>query len=267
MNYNLSGKTAIVTGASNGVGLSVAQLLCSAGANVVLVDRNEVLLNEETELLKKKGFKVIAFSGDLTKRLTLNNLVAATIDEFETIEILVNGFRQIDLSEPLNPEKDNFQKLFDQNFMVSLRLSQIVAKKMINQKNIEDSRDTGSIINLSSIADRLILPESFAYSICAASVNQLTKSLAVTLADKGVRVNAIAMGSIMSTTLKEMIREDLDAHDQVKQSTPLKRIGETGEAASAVLYLASPLASFTTGQIITIDGGRTLTENIKVSAY
>ena len=269
MNYNLSGKTAIVTGASNGVGLSIAQLLCSAGANVVLADNNdnEVPLNAETELLKKKGFKVIAFLGDLTKKLTLNNLVAATIDEFETIEILVNGFRQIGLSDALNPERDNFQKLFDQNFMVSFRLSQIVAKKMINQKSIADSRDTGSIINLSSIADRLILPESFAYSICSASVNQLTKSLAVTLADKGIRVNAIAMGSIMSTTLKEMIREDLDSHDQVKEATPLKRIGETSEAASAVLYLASPLSSFTTGQIITIDGGRTLTENIGVSAY
>ena len=118
--------------------------------------------------------------------------------------------------------KDNFQKLFDQNFMVSFRLSQVAAKKMINQKSMEDNnRDTGSIINLSSIADRLILPESFAYSICAASVNQLTKSLAVTLADKGIRVNAIAMGSIMSTTLKEMIREDLDSHDQVKEATPL----------------------------------------------
>ncbi len=267
MNYNLSGKTAIVTGASNGVGLSVAQLLCSAGANVVLADKNEEPLNEETELLKKKGFKVIAFSGDLTKKLTLNNLVATTVDEFETIEILVNGFRQIDLSEALNPEKDNFQKLFDLNFMVSFRLSQIVAKKMINQKGMEERRDTGSIINLNSIADRLILPESFSYSICAASLNQLTKSLAVTLADKGIRVNAIAMGSIMSTTLKEMIREDLDSHDQVKQATPLKRIGETGEAASAVLYLASTISSFTTGQIITIDGGRTLTENIQVSAY
>ena len=75
MNYNLSGKTAIVTGASNGVGLSVAQLFCAAGANVVLADKNEVPLNEETDLLKKKGFNVIAFSGDLTKRLTLNNLV------------------------------------------------------------------------------------------------------------------------------------------------------------------------------------------------
>ena len=198
----------------------------------------------------------------------MNNLVATAIDEFETVEILVNGYRQIGLSDALNPEKDNFQKLFDQNFMVSFRLSQVVAKKMINQKSMEDNnRDTGSIINLSSIADRLILPESFAYSICAASVNQLTKSLAVTLADKGIRVNAIAMGSIMSTTLKEMIREDLDSHDQVKEATPLKRIGETSEAAAAVLYLASPLSSFTTGQIITIDGGRTLTENIKVSAY
>ena len=267
VNYNLSGKTAIVTGASNGVGLSIAQLLCSAGANVVLADNSEVPLNEETELLKKKGFKVIAFSGDLTKRLTLNNLLAATVDEFETIEILVNGYRQIELSEALNPEKDNFQKLFDQNFMVSFRLSQIVAKKMIKQKSMDENGDPGCIINLSSIADRLILPESFAYSICAASVNQLTKALAVTLADKGIRVNAIAMGSIMSTTLKEMIREDLDSHDQVKAATPLKRIGETSEAASAVLYLASPLSSFTTGQIITIDGGRTLTENILVSAY
>ncbi len=267
MNYNLSGKTAIVTGASNGVGLSIAQLLCTAGANVVLADRDEILLNEEAEILKKKGNNVITFSGDLTKKLTLNNLVAATVDEFETIEILVNGYRQIELSDALNPDKDNFQKLFDQNFMVSLRLSQIVAKRMINQKNSEENKGDGCIINLSSIADRLILPESFAYSICAASVNQLTRSLAITLADKGIRVNAIAMGSIMSTTLKEMIREDLDLHDQVKEATPLKRIGETEEAASTVLYLASSHSSFITGQIITIDGGRTLTENIKLLAY
>ena len=267
MNYDLSGKTAIVTGASNGVGLSIAKLLCSAGANVVLADNNEVVLNEETLLLKQKGFKVIAFSGDLTKRLTLNNLLAATIDEFETIEILVNGFRQIELSDALNPEKDNFQRLFDLNFMVTFRLSQIVAKKMIIQKETDASKDCGCIINLSSIADRLILPESFSYSICSASVNQLNKSLAVALAEKGIRVNAIALGSIMSTTLKEMIREDLDLHDQVKDATPLRRIGETDEAASAVLYLASSLSNFTTGQIITIDGGRTLTENIKLSAY
>ena len=91
--------------------------------------------------------------------------------------------------------------------MVTFRLSQIIAKKMIIQKETDESKDCGCIINLSSIADRLILPESFSYSICSASVNQLTKSLAVALADKGIRVNAIALGSIMSTTLKEMIRE------------------------------------------------------------
>jgi len=265
---NLAGKTSIVTGASNGVGLSVAKLFCEAGANVVLADIDEETLNEEVGLLKEKGHKVISFCGDLTKRLTLTNLIATTIDEFETIDILVNALRQIELSDPISSEKDNFQNLFDQNFMVSLRLSQMVAKKMISQ-NPENQKDQniGCIINLSSIADRMILPESFAYSICSAAVNQLTKSMGVALAGKGIRVNAVAMGSIMSTSLREMIREDLDLHDQVKSATPLGRIGESDEAASTVLFLASEDSRFITGQIITIDGGRTLTENIGVPAY
>ena len=98
-------------------------------------------------------------------------------------------------------------------------------------------------------------------------MRQLTKSMAVAVADKGIRVNAVAMGSIMSTSLREMIREDLDLHDQVKSATPLGRIGDSDEAASAVLFLASAEAKFITGQILTIDGGRTLTENIGVPAY
>ena len=268
MTYNFSGKTTIVTGAANGVGLSVAKLFCTAGANVVLADRDEEILNEEVAFLKEKGHNVISFFGDLTKRLTLTNLIATTIDEFESIDVLVNAHRHIELSDPINPDKDNFQKLFDQNFMVSLRLSQIVAKKMISQNPEREKDQTiGSIVNLSSIADKMILSESFAYSICSAAVNQLTKSMGVALAKKGIRVNAVAMGSIMSTTLREMIREDLDLHDQVKSATPLGRIGESDEAASTVIFLASEDSRFITGQIITIDGGRTLTENIGVPAY
>ncbi len=268
MIHNFSGKTAVITGASNGVGLSVAKLFCNSGANVVLADNDESALEEEVKLLRKQGHQVLDFCGDLTRKLTLTNLIAATIDEFETIDILVNALRQIDLSDPINPERDNFQKLFDQNFMVSLRLSQIAAKKMILQNpNRGKDQSIGCIINLSSIADRMILPESFAYSICSAAVNQLTKSMAVALAHEGIRVNAVAMGSIMSTSLREMIREDLDLHDQVKSATPLGRIGDSDEAASAVLFLASADSRFITGQTITIDGGRTLTENIDVPAY
>ncbi|MAI97793.1 MAG: oxidoreductase [Rhodobacteraceae bacterium] len=268
MAKSLVGKTAIITGAANGIGLSVAKLFCEEGANVVLADNDETSLEEEVEYLKKNGHNVLLFCGDLTKRLTLTNLIAATIDRFENIDILVNALRQIELSDPINFEKDNFQKLFDQNFMVSLRLSQLVAKKMIHQNpNREKNQTIGGIINLSSIADRMILPESFAYSICSAAVNQLTKSMGVALAGQGIRVNAVAMGSIMSTSLREMIREDLDLHDQVKSATPLGRIGDSDEAAMAVLFLASENSQFITGQIITIDGGRTLTENIGVPAY
>ena len=264
----LAGKTAIITGAANGIGLSVAKLYCEKGANVVLADNDETSLEEEVNYLQKNGHNVLPFCGDLTKKLTLANLVAATMDQFESIDILVNALRQIELSDAINSEKDNFQKLFEQNFIVSLRLSQLVAKKMIQQNpDRKKDQNIGCIINLSSIADRMILPESFAYSICSAAVNQLTKSMAVALADKGIRVNAVAMGSIMSTSLREMIREDLDLHDQVKSATPLGRIGDSDEAASAVLFLASEDSKFITGQIITIDGGRTLTENIGVPAY
>ena len=268
MVHSLAGKTTIVTGASNGVGLSVAKLFCEVGANVVLVDSDENALEEEVGYLKKKGYNVLLFCGDLTKRLTLTNLIAATVDEFEKIDVLVNAFREIELSDPINSDKDNFQKLFDRNFMVSLRLSQIVAKKMLSQ-NPEREKDqtVGCIVNLSSIADRMILPETLAYSISSAAVNQLTKSMGIALAAKGIRVNAVAMGSIMSTSLREMIREDLDLHDQVKSATPLGRIGDSDEAASTVLFLSSAESKFITGQIITIDGGRTLTENIEVPAY
>ncbi len=268
MTQKLAGKTAIITGASNGIGLSIAKLFCEEGANVVLADSDEKTLEEEGNVLKKKGHNVLTFYGDLTKKLTLTNLIAATIDEFDSIDVLVNALRQIDLSEPINPEKDNFQKLFDLNFMVTLRLSQIAARKMIIQSpDREKDQTIGCIVNLSSIADRMILPESFSYSICSAAVNQLTRSMGVALAGNGIRVNAVAMGSIISTSLREMIREDLDLHEQVKSATPLGRIGDSDEAASAVLFLSSNESRFITGQIITIDGGRTLTENINVPAY
>ena len=268
MANSLAGKTAIITGASNGVGLSVAKLFCEAGGKVVMADKDEETLNEEVRILNDNGHNVKAFSGDLTKRLTLTNLIATAIDEFDQIDILVNALRDIQLSDPIDHERDNFQNLFENNFMVTLRLSQIVAKKMLSYDvQREKNQSRGCIVNLSSISDRMILPNSFSYSICSAAVNQLTKALSVALAGKGIRVNAVALGSIMSTSLKEMIREDLDLHDQVKLATPIGRIGEAEEAARAVLFLASNQAEFITGQILTIDGGRTLTENIEVPAY
>ncbi len=268
MTISQKAKTIIITGAANGVGLAIARKFAAAGANVMLADIDEDTLNEEVNLLKEAGGNASAFSGDLREKLTLNNLLAATIDTYEEIDVLINASRQMLLSDPLNTEEDAFEALIHQNLIVNLRLSQLVAKKMISQHpNREKGQTIGTIVNLSSIAATHTLPETFSYSVSSAALNQLTRSLSVALADKGIRVNAVALGSVMSASLRGMIREDLDLHDKVIDATPLGRIGEAEEAASAVLFLASDEANFITGQILTIDGGRTLIDRMDFPAY
>ena len=268
MTLSLKGKTVIVTGAANGVGLAIAKKFTAAKANVMLADIDEDTLNEEVMILKDQGGNTSAFSGDLREKLTLNNLLAATIDTYEEIDILVNASRQMLLSDPLNTEEDAFETLIHQNVIVNLRLSQLVAKKMIAQHpNRENGQTIGTIVNLSSIAATHTLPETFSYSVSSAALNQLTRSLSIALADKGIRVNGVALGSVMSSSLRGMIRDDLDLHDKVIQATPLGRIGEADEVASAVLFLASSEANFITGQILTVDGGRTLIDRMESPAY
>jgi 7-alpha-hydroxysteroid dehydrogenase len=133
--------------------------------------------------------------------------------------------------------------------------------------NRENGQTIGTIVNLSSIAATHTLPETFSYSVSSAALNQLTRSLSIALADKGIRVNGVALGSVMSSSLRGMIRDDLDLHDKVVQATPLGRIGEADEVASAVLFLASSDANFITGQILTVDGGRTLIDRMESPAY
>ena len=268
MTLSLKGKTVIVTGAANGVGLAIAKKFTAAKANVMLADIDEDTLNEEVMILKDQGGNTSAFSGDLREKLTLNNLLAATIDTYEEIDILVNASRQMLLSDPLNTEEDAFETLIHQNVIVNLRLSQLVAKKMIAQHpNRENGQTIGTIVNLSSIAATHTLPETFSYSVSSAALNQLTRSLSIALADKGIRVNGVALGSVMRSSLRGMIRDDLDLHDKVIQATPLGRIGEADEVASAVLFLASSEANFITGQILTVDGGRTLIDRMESPAY
>ena len=268
MNVSLDGKSVIVTGAANGVGLAIARRFIMAGAKVVLSDMDEENLLEETLSLQKNGGKALAFCGDLREKLTINNLLASAIDNFNSIDILVNASRQVLKSDPLNPEKDNFEQLMDQNVTVNLRLSQAVARRMISQaKDQEPGKIIGKIINLSSIASIRTQPNILSYSVSSAALDQLTRSMAAALASKGITVNGIALGSVMSASLRDMMRENLDLHDQVIEATPLSRIGEAIEAAEAFLYLASDTSNFVTGQILTVDGGRSLLDRMTTTAY
>ncbi len=269
MTISLHGKSAIVTGAANGVGLAIARAFVSAGANVVLSDMDEENLIQETNILSEKNEgKVLAFCGDLREKLTINNLLAATMDTFGSVDILINASRQVLTSDPLNPKDDTFNELIHQNVIVNFRLSQAVARKMVAQtKHRESGQIIGTIVNLTSIASIRTQPDILSYSVSSAGLDQLTRSMAVALAPKGIRVNAVSLGSVMSASLRNMMRENLDLNDQVIEATPLGKIGEASEAAKAVLFLASNLSDFITGQVLVIDGGRSLIDRMSSPAY
>ena len=269
MSFSIAGKTVIVTGAANGIGLAIGRKFSEEGANVMFADMDEKRLIKELAEDVEKEENIRYFAGDLREKLTIANLLSATIDVFDRVDILVNASRQIAVSDPLNADDDAVETLLQQNLMTSLRLSQAIAKRMICQAEKEENEDgpVGAIINLSSIAAQRAHPKLLAYSVSTAAVNQMTRSLAVALAPERIRVNAVAFGSVMSSSLKDMLKGDEECRVDVVNHTPLGRIASASEVAEAVQFLASEGSGFMTGQIMTIDGGRTLLDPVSSPAH
>lgn len=271
MSFSIAGKTAIVTGAANGVGLAIARHFVDQGANVVFADMDEEALQREMGDLAAKEENVRIFAGDLRKKLTIANLLSATIDAFDRVDILVNAARQVVSTDPLSVEDNSVEELLQQNLIAGLRLSQAVSRRMIKQAETltdeDDHGPIGSIVNISSIAARRTHPDLMAYSISCAALDQMTRAFAVAMAPKRIRVNAVAFGSVMSASLQETLKEDDGTREAIIEGTPLHRIASPGEVSDAVQYLASDAAGFVTGQIITVDGGRTLIDPAAVSVH
>jgi len=266
MSFSINGKTAIVTGAANGVGLAIARHFADHGANVVFADMDEEhLVKEIGEAAAKDDSNVRYFAGDLREKLTIKNLLSATIDAFDQVDILVNASRQIMASaDPLNGAEDAVEMLLKQNLLTSLRMTQATAKRMIKQAAADGREEgqVGSIINLSSIAATRTHPELLAYSISSAALDQMTRAMAVALAPHRIRVNAVAFGSVMSASLKDSLKSDESCRDDIIANTPLARIASASEVAEAAQFLASEGAAFMTGQILTVDGGRSLVDTV-----
>lgn len=266
MSFSIAGKTAIVTGAANGIGLAIGRQFAAKGANVMFADIDEKRLVEELGEQADEG-NVRYFAGDLREKLTVANLLSATIDAFEQIDILVNGARQFAVSDPLDAEDDSVITLLNQNLMSALRLSQQVARRMIRQAEGREDGITGSIINISSTAARHTHPDLLAYSVSSAALNQMTRSMAVALAPNRIKVNAVAFGSVMSASLQATLKDNRDYRAAIEAGTPLARVAPASELADTAQFLASDASDFMTGQILTVDGGRGLVDPIRVPAH
>ncbi len=235
----------------------------------MFADRDEARLADEVGHTEDDKGQARYFAGDLREKLTVANLLSATIDAFDRVDILVNASRQVVSSDPLDPSDKTVEEMMEQNMYTALRLSQAVAKRMIAQA--EDSEDSngpiGSIVNLSSIAARRTHPDLLAYSISAAALDQATRSLAVALAPHRIRVNGVAFGSLMSNSLKETLKDNRELREEIKHCTPMGRIASAREINGAVQFLCSDGAAFVTGEVITVDGGRTLLDSVGTAAH
>lgn len=268
MTLSIAGKTAIVTGAAKGVGLAIARHFQAKGANVMFADVDEAsFLAEVGEEAKGEG-QVRMYAGDLREKLTITNLLSATLDAFDRVDILVNASRRIFLSDPLNPEEDAVEKLWQENVLTSLRLSQLTARRMIQQAEKTGAEGLiGSIINVSSIAAQGTQPELLGYSVASAALDQMTRSMAVALAPHGIRVNCIAFGSVMSASLQASLKDDPQSRAEIVEGTPMGRIAAPDDLVETVQFLASDAAAFMTGHVMTVDGGRSLLDRVKVPYY
>jgi 7-alpha-hydroxysteroid dehydrogenase len=273
MSFSIAGKTAIVTGAANGIGLAIARRFAAEGANVMFADADEARLQAEIGEAAEAEGTIRYFSGDLRERLSQANLVSATLDAFERVDILVNAARSLTVSDPLEAEADAVEEMLRANMLSALRLSQTVAKRMIRQAEDAGGGEgpaagqAGAIVNISSIAARRTGPSLLGYSIAAAAMDQMTRALAVALAPHRIRVNAVAFGSVMSASLRDALKDHAEFREDITDHTPMARIAAPGELADAVQFLASEGAGFVTGQILTVDGGRTLIDPVAAQAH
>ncbi|MBK0400944.1 SDR family oxidoreductase [Limibaculum sp. M0105] len=253
----LHGRVAIVTGAGGTVGRAIARRMAEAGAEVMLADAEGDALDESCAAVRDVTDSFARFNLARPDKLGAANLIAATIDAFGRIDILVNEPRATRPGAFEELKREDFAAALDTNVTSTFMLSQAVAKRMIHQGASEEDFD-GAIINVSSIAAQRTVPELIAYSVSCAALDQLTRSMAADLARHGIRVNGVALGAVMSARLRETLRERADLRAEMIKVTPLGRIGEADEAAEAALFLASHRASFITGQVISVDGGRTV---------
>jgi 7-alpha-hydroxysteroid dehydrogenase len=258
MPISLGDKAAIITGGAQDVGIAMAQAFLDAGARVMLADADEKALAAAEAELDAEDDRLAHFHYVAQDRLSIANLIAATIERFDRIDVLVNGAPS--LMAPgafLELNTDQFDAAFGANVRAVFQLSQAVAKKMIQQAT-EDEGSAGVIVNISSIASSRTVPELLTLSVSCAALDQLTRSMAASLAQHGIRVNAIALGGVLTDRLRAAFRENEDLREDMIRVTPLGRLGDLDEAANAAIFVASDHASYITGQVIAVDGGRML---------
>src|SRR6266516_1035681 len=247
VSFDFKGEVVMVTGGSRGLGLEIAHAFGKASAKVVITARREQWLKEAENLLTGQGIAVDAFTCDVADAASVEQLVQQVLQKNNKIDVLVNNAGLTWGAPAETMPLERWQQVIDANIPATFLMSQAVGRHMLERKK-------GAIVNVASIAGlgggQL---NTVGYNASKAAVINLTRALAIEWAARGIRVNAIAPG-LFRTRMSEVLVQRAEAANA--PVAPLGRIGHPGELAPTVLFLASEGASYITGQVVAIDGGR-----------
>lgn len=249
--FDLSGKVAVITGASRGIGQAIAELYAKAGAKVVVSSRKQEGVDAVANSIRAAGGEALAVAAHNGDKAALQGLVARTVEAYGRLDILVNNAAtNPHFGTLLDAEDSLWQKTIEVNIMGNIWLTQAAVPVM-------KTGGGGKIINVASINGLRPGRLQGIYSMTKAAVINLTQTLAMELASDGITVNAIAPG-LVKTKFARVIWENDTILGSILDRTPLRRIGEPEDIAGLALYLASPMSDFATGQVFVVDGGVTI---------
>ncbi|PZX49632.1 SDR family NAD(P)-dependent oxidoreductase [Algoriphagus chordae] len=249
--FSLDGKVALITGASKGIGFSIAEIYAAAGAKVVLCSRKQEAVDEMAAKLRAKGYEAIGIACNVGNMEELPKLVEKTIKSCGQLDVLVNNAATSPVFGPVHEtSSEAYDKIMNVNLKAPFELSKLCWPHLRKSSN-------PAVINISSIGGVSPEPGLGIYSVSKAALISMTKVLAKEWGEAKIRVNVICPG-LIQTKFSEPLWSNEKIMSMVMKKLPIKRVGTTEEIGALALFLASPASSYTTGAVFTADGGFTI---------
>ena len=250
VHFHFEGQVAIVTGASQGIGAACAERLAHDGAAVALWDVDDARGTALTASLNARGHRAVYQHCNVAKANEVEAALAATLQAFGHVDALISNAGIFKAANFLDITEADWDAVIDVNLKGAFLVGQAVARAMVAAGR------PGAIVNMSSVNGIMATPSIASYNASKGGVNQLTRVMALALADHGIRVNAVAPGTIATELAQKAVLGSDEAKARIMSRTPMKRLGEPSEIADVCAYLLSSASSYMTGEIVYADGGR-----------
>ncbi|MEO5770536.1 MAG: SDR family NAD(P)-dependent oxidoreductase [Burkholderiaceae bacterium] len=251
--FGLAGRVCIVTGAAQGIGQACVQRLAAEGARLALWDVDDASANASAAALAGQGVEALALHCDVARKGEVEAALADTVQRFGRVDGLVNNAGIFKAAPFLDITEADWDAVINVNLKGHFLVGQAVARQMVAQGS---KGSGGAIVNMSSVNARLTIASIASYNASKGGVDQLTRVMALALAEHGIRVNGVAPGTIATELAAKAVLTSDEAKARILSRTPMKRLGQPDEIAGVVAFLLSDAASYMTGETVLVDGGR-----------